>query len=117
MALRKQPPSKGKGNWALTSDHIVQILVLALGNTKSFYFYVPWGDKMTLVCDYIFSTKKEATAFVAATLKLGSVKAIEASEYDVDSDVPQWTKHHASPHPEAQHSDFPWGSSMTFVDS
>jgi hypothetical protein len=115
MALRKQQPSKGKGNWALTADRAIQTLELKLGKTSSFYFFVPWGDKMTLVCDYVYSTKKEATAFVADITKLGSVKAIEASEYDVESDVPQWTKHHAEPHPEAQHSDFPWGSPMTFV--
>lgn len=119
MGSFRQQPAAQRGFWALNGNGI-EIHSLKRGNTTEYRFYVPWYNaddehKLTLVCDHGFTTKKEAEAFQAEALKLGRVKAIEASEYDTEAEVPQWTKHHAEPHPEAQASDFPWGSPMTFV--
>ena len=123
MASFRQQPAAQSGFWALTASIIVKLHTLSRGNTKEYRFYIPWfiagetKSKMTLVCDYGFTTKKEADAFILQTIEVGRVKAIEACEYDVNCDVPQWTKHHAEPHPEAQDSEFPWGSPMSFEPS
>jgi len=109
----KQQPSANAGFWALNGNDVL-IHALKRGKITEYRFYVPWSDKITLVADQGFTTKAEADAFRTETLKLERVKAIEAAEYDVEAEVPQWTKHHTEPHPEAKHSDFPWGSPMTF---
>jgi hypothetical protein len=119
MGSFTQQPAALRGFWSLKGND-VQIHDLPKGNTHEYRFFVEWvntdGDhRITLVADQGFTTMKEAKAFRAEALKLDRVRVIAASEYDVGSDVAQWTKHHASPHPEAQHSDFPWGSPMQFV--
>ena len=116
-----QQPAALRGFWALKGND-VQIHDLKRGNTHEYRFFVEWVNsegehRITLVADQGFTTKAEATAFRTAALKLDRVRVIEAREYDIGSDVPQWTKHHASPHPEAKASDFPWGSPMSFVES
>ena len=113
-----EQPTANAGRWNI-SEATVQTHVLQRGKVKEHRFFIEWlnadGEhKLTLVADQGFTTKKEAEAFVADTNSAGYVKAIEAKDYDPESDVPQWTKHHASPHPEAKHSDFPWGSAMSF---
>ncbi len=122
MAAFRQQPAAFAGFWALTALAIIKLHTLTRGRTKEYRFYIPWfltgetKSKMTLVCDHYFTTKKEADAFILQTLKLGRVKAIEACDYDEELKVPQWTKHHAEPHEDAQVSDFPWGSPMSFKD-
>ena len=113
MGSFKRQPSANAGFWSLNGND-VEIHDLQLGRTHEYTLFVPWSAKITLVCDHVFTAKAEATAFRAETLTLARIRAIESSEYDVESDVPQWTKHHAEPHPEAKHSDYPWGSPMTF---
>jgi hypothetical protein len=121
MGSFTQQPAANPGFWTLR-DNVIETHVLKRGRTAEYRFFVEWVNadgehNMTLVCNCGFTTKKEAEAFVLSANKLGSIKAIEASEYDVECKVPQWTKHHATPHPEAPHSDFPWGSPMTFVEA
>jgi hypothetical protein len=119
MGSFRNQPTANAGHWSLTTAE-VEIHVLKRGNVKEYRFYIEWlnadgGHNLTLLSDQGFTTRKEAEAHVKSVEQSGFIKVIEAKDYDDDEKAPeQWTKCHASPHPEARNVEFPWGSSMSF---